>query len=87
MWTWKAFQDNWTNNKVIYLSHIITLIFSDELMLLLLKKSNLNSHISSVAKSLNVTVMPMFCGHGIGRYFHGLPDIYHFGRYQYSCLT
>ena len=24
-------------------------------------------------------VIPEFCGHGIGSYFHGAPDIFHFG--------
>lgn len=34
--------------------------------------------VSSVAESLGFKVMPAFCGHGIGRHFHSLPDIYHF---------
>lgn len=25
------------------------------------------------------SVIPVFCGHGIGSYFHGRPDIYHAG--------
>lgn len=34
--------------------------------------------VSSLAESFGFQVMPAFCGHGIGRYFHGLPDVYHF---------
>lgn len=31
-------------------------------------------------------MIPSVLGHGIGEYFHGLPDIYHIGKYQYSTL-
>ena len=34
----------------------------------------------STATSSNLSVIPHFCGHGIGDYFHGPPDIYHFGE-------
>lgn len=33
--------------------------------------------ISEVASSAGFRVIPEFCGHGIGTYFHGLPDIFH----------
>lgn len=35
--------------------------------------------ISKRAQQLGFTVVPCFIGHGIGSYFHGPPDIYHFG--------
>ncbi|KAI4468543.1 methionine aminopeptidase [Holotrichia oblita] len=34
--------------------------------------------ISRKSKQLGYTVVPCFIGHGIGSYFHGPPDIYHF---------
>jgi len=34
--------------------------------------------VSTIAQQFEFKVMPVFCGHGIGRYFHGLPDIFHF---------
>lgn len=34
--------------------------------------------ISIVADQAGFTVVPSFCGHGIGSYFHGPPDIFHF---------
>lgn len=30
------------------------------------------------AKSVNLTVAPAFIGHGIGEFFHGPPEIFHF---------
>ncbi|GJQ66353.1 hypothetical protein Trydic_g4393 [Trypoxylus dichotomus] len=38
----------------------------------------IGKHISKNAKRLGFTVVPCFIGHGIGSYFHGPPDIYHF---------
>lgn len=35
------------------------------------------------ARKHGMTVAPTFCGHGIGSYFHGPPDIYH-GRNQFA---
>lgn len=35
------------------------------------------------AKKYKYTVAPTFCGHGIGNYFHGPPDIYH-GRNHFA---
>ena len=35
------------------------------------------------ARKHGYTVAPTFCGHGIGSYFHGPPDIYH-GRNQFA---
>lgn len=35
------------------------------------------------ARKNGYTVAPTFCGHGIGNYFHGPPDIYH-GRNQFA---
>ena len=34
---------------------------------------------SQICEELKMDVVPQFCGHGIGSYFHGPPDIYHFG--------
>lgn len=31
-----------------------------------------------MADQAGFTVVPSFCGHGIGTYFHGPPDIFHF---------
>ncbi|KRT81599.1 Peptidase [Oryctes borbonicus] len=38
----------------------------------------IGKRISIKAKQLGFTVVPCFIGHGIGSYFHGPPDIYHF---------
>lgn len=35
--------------------------------------------IARFAKWKKLNIMPAFLGHGIGTYFHGPPDIYHFG--------
>ena len=32
-------------------------------------------------------VIPFFCGHGIGEYFHGLPSILHFGEFRALYLS
>lgn len=42
------------------------------------KLSEIGRTISIVASQAGFTVVPAFCGHGIGTYFHGPPDIYHF---------
>ncbi|KAL1415686.1 hypothetical protein MTO96_029050 [Rhipicephalus appendiculatus] len=42
------------------------------------KLSEIGRVISIVAAQAGFTVVPAFCGHGIGTYFHGPPDIYHF---------
>ena len=34
------------------------------------------------AESAGFGVIPCFIGHGIGTYFHGLPDIFPVGKYQ-----
>ena len=34
--------------------------------------------ISRYAKEVDLTIVPAFIGHGIGNYFHGPPEIYHF---------
>lgn len=36
--------------------------------------------IQETARNLGYTVLPAFGGHGIGTYFHGPPEIYHFGN-------
>ncbi|CAD6233327.1 GSCOCG00007138001-RA-CDS [Cotesia congregata] len=36
--------------------------------------------IEKLANENGFTVVPSFCGHGIGTYFHGPPDIYHFAN-------
>jgi methionyl aminopeptidase len=38
--------------------------------------------IQNKAESHDMSVVPVFAGHGIGEYFHGPPDIYHF---DYEC--
>lgn len=40
--------------------------------------ADIGSAIEKTAKAEKVTVVPAFLGHGIGSYFHGPPDIYHF---------
>ncbi|KAF5307470.1 hypothetical protein FQR65_LT06825 [Abscondita terminalis] len=42
------------------------------------KFSMIGTTIQQKAKLLNFSVVPAFIGHGIGSYFHGPPDIYHF---------
>ncbi|XP_053614443.1 methionine aminopeptidase 1D, mitochondrial isoform X2 [Plodia interpunctella] len=39
--------------------------------------SEIGSQIYRHAKKCGLTVLPAFLGHGIGRYFHGPPNIYH----------
>lgn len=34
--------------------------------------------ISKYAQQVDLTVVPAFIGHGIGTFFHGPPEIYHF---------
>ncbi|XP_045780597.1 methionine aminopeptidase 1D, mitochondrial isoform X2 [Maniola jurtina] len=38
---------------------------------------DIGMRIHRVAKKNKLTVLPAFVGHGIGKYFHGPPDIYH----------
>ncbi|KAK7075651.1 Methionine aminopeptidase 1D, mitochondrial [Halocaridina rubra] len=39
--------------------------------------SAIGAKIEEIAKEEKITVVPCFVGHGIGKYFHGPPDIYH----------
>ncbi|GAB1606255.1 methionine aminopeptidase 1D, mitochondrial-like [Argonauta hians] len=39
--------------------------------------SRIGAMVDEVATDAGFKVIPEFCGHGIGRYFHGLPDIFH----------
>jgi len=39
---------------------------------------SLGNLISSIAREAGFCVVPVFCGHGVGRQFHELPDIFHF---------
>ncbi len=39
---------------------------------------NIGSLIYEHARKYGFNVVPVFIGHGIGSYFHGPPDIYHF---------
>lgn len=41
--------------------------------------STIGNVIEEMANNQGFTVVPAFTGHGIGKYFHGLPDIFHFG--------
>ena len=38
--------------------------------------------ISKLSKRRHVRVVPQLCGHGIGRHFHAVPDIYHTLNYS-----
>jgi len=40
-----------------------------------------NLYCRRIAESYGYKVIPTFCGHGIGSYFHGPPDIIHVGLY------
>lgn len=39
----------------------------------------LGNVIEEIANKHNLNVIPVCLGHGIGTYFHGAPDIFHFG--------
>ncbi|XP_014780695.1 methionine aminopeptidase 1D, mitochondrial isoform X3 [Octopus bimaculoides] len=39
--------------------------------------SEIGRKINDVVTAADFQVIPDFCGHGIGRYFHGLPDVFH----------
>ena len=38
---------------------------------------NIGPAIYRLVKRRNKSVIPLLCGHGIGTFFHGPPDIYH----------
>lgn len=40
--------------------------------------NEIGSAISKYAKEVDLRVVPAFIGHGIGSFFHGPPEIYHF---------
>lgn len=42
------------------------------------KFTEIGKVIESHARSVNLKVCPAFIGHGIGEFFHGPPEIYHF---------
>ncbi|XP_013772072.1 methionine aminopeptidase 1D, mitochondrial-like [Limulus polyphemus] len=42
------------------------------------KFSEIGRIISETAEVGGCTVVPEFCGHGIGKFFHGPPDVFHF---------
>lgn len=43
--------------------------------------------ISEYAQKVKLTTIPAFIGHGIGSYFHGPPEIYHFENdYDIGCM-
>ena len=50
------------------------------------KKRGLNKNLlfksinRNLAEQQNFKVVPFFCGHGIGEYFHGPPSILHIGK-------
>lgn len=44
------------------------------------KLSAIGEAIEKRAAESNCTVVPYFCGHGIGTYFHGPPNVLHFGK-------
>jgi len=39
------------------------------------------------AESDGYHVIPEFCGHGIGSYFHGPPDVIHVGMHPVSSVA
>ena len=39
--------------------------------------TEIGTAIENLARKSGLRVVPAFTGHGIGRYFHGPPDIYH----------
>lgn len=39
--------------------------------------------IEETANQHGYSIVPAFAGHGIGTYFHGPPDILHFGMLMY----
>lgn len=39
----------------------------------------LGNIIEETANKNGYSIVPIFAGHGIGTYFHGPPDIFHFG--------
>ncbi|EFN82565.1 methionine aminopeptidase 1D, mitochondrial isoform X2 [Harpegnathos saltator] len=41
---------------------------------------NIGNVIEEIANKHNLSVIPACLGHGIGTYFHGAPDIYHFAN-------
>ncbi|XP_063985690.1 methionine aminopeptidase 1D, mitochondrial [Diachasmimorpha longicaudata] len=41
---------------------------------------NIGHVIEEIANANGFSVIPYFAGHGIGNYFHGLPDIFHFAN-------
>ncbi|XP_029665365.1 methionine aminopeptidase 1D, mitochondrial isoform X1 [Formica exsecta] len=41
---------------------------------------NIGNVIEDIANKHNFNVIPAFVGHGIGTYFHGAPDIFHFAN-------
>lgn len=42
------------------------------------KFNEIGATISQYAKEVDLRVVPAFIGHGIGEYFHGPPEVYHF---------
>jgi methionyl aminopeptidase len=42
------------------------------------KFNEIGKVISEYAKKVDLTVVPAFIGHGIGSFFHGPPEVYHF---------
>lgn len=44
----------------------------------------IGAFIQGRADQLGFRVIPSFIGHGIGHYFHGPPDIYHFSKYIFT---
>lgn len=46
--------------------------------------SSIGNIIEEIANKHGYNVIPAFTGHGIGTYFHGAPDIYHFANNFYG---
>lgn len=66
--------------KIIYLDTIITYVIYARLVTIIAYSFFIS--VSNLATRERFKVSPRFIGHGIGRYFHGPPDILHFGTYH-----
>ena len=55
-------------------------LFVGQIMLKIYIYIYIGAVIETCARSHGFKVVPAFIGHGIGEYFHGAPDIYHFRK-------
>lgn len=64
----------YTKLKILVYVSILVYIFIKSFRFLL------GNVIEEIANKHNLNVIPICLGHGIGTYFHGAPDIFHFGN-------